>query len=227
MEEEPVCMDVYEALYTTRAMRRLRPDPIPLNVQARILDAAIRAPTEPDARRFLIVDDAELRRQLGALYLAVWERYVDPGTIPPEFVRVFRSGDHLARHFVEVPLLLFGFGRGSTGGSVFPALQSAMLAARAEGVGSTLTMFLGSHHDEVLEILGVPTDGGWRMLACVTLGYPTGRWGVAPRRPVHEVTFRNRWGTPPGFEVHEPLWRPRDEEATGSGRSRDEEGVGW
>ncbi|MGE0796656.1 MAG: nitroreductase family protein, partial [Acidimicrobiia bacterium] len=38
-------MDVYEALYTTRAMRRLRPDPIPLDVQARILDAAIRAPS--------------------------------------------------------------------------------------------------------------------------------------------------------------------------------------
>ena len=38
-------MDVYEALYTTRAMRRIKPDPIPLDVQQRILDAAIRAPS--------------------------------------------------------------------------------------------------------------------------------------------------------------------------------------
>ncbi len=37
-------MDIYEALYTARAMRRLKPDPIPYDVQARILDAAIRAP---------------------------------------------------------------------------------------------------------------------------------------------------------------------------------------
>ena len=123
-------MDIYEALYTTRAMRRLRPDPIPLDVQARILDAAIRAPSEPNARRFLLVDDPDLRRQLGALYLAAWEQFVDPSTIPPEFSRVFRSGDHLARHFAEVPLLLFGFGQGGTGGSIYPALQSAMLAAR-------------------------------------------------------------------------------------------------
>jgi len=220
-------VDIYEALYTTRAMRRVRSDPIPLDVQARILDAAIRAPSEPDARRFLLVDDPELRRQLGALYLTVWERYVDPGTIPPEFARVFRSGDHLARHFAEVPLLLFGFGRGSAGSSVYPALQNAMLAARADGVGSTLTTFLGSHHDEVLEILGVPADEGWRMLACVPLGYPAGRWGVAPRRPVHEVTFRNRWGTAPGFEVPEPLWRPSGEDGVTGVADRSEQGVVW
>jgi nitroreductase len=220
-------MDIHEALYTTRAMRRLRPDPIPLEVQARILDAAIRAPSEPDVRRFLLVDDPELRRQLGALYLAVWERFVDPSTIPPEFSRVFRSGDHLARHFAEVPLLLFGFEKRNTGGSIFPALQSAMLAARAEGVGSTLTMFLNSHHDEVVALLGVPADEGWRMLACVTLGYPTGRWGIAPRRPAHEVTFRNRWGTPPGFEVQNPLWRPQDEDGIGSGGRLSEKRAAW
>jgi nitroreductase len=220
-------VDIYEVLYTTRAMRRLRPDPIPLDVRARILDAAIRAPTEPDGRRFLLVDDPELRRRLGALYLAVWEQSVDPRTIPPEFSRVFRSGDHLAQHFAEVPLLFFGFGRGGAGSSVYPALQSAMLAARAHGVGSTLTTFLGRRHDEVLAILGVPTDGDWHMLACATLGYPTGRWGVAPRRPVHEVTFRNRWGTPPGFEVPQPLWRPWDEDGEGSVRSQSEKGVGW
>ncbi len=210
-------MDVHEAIYTTRSMRRLRPDPIPIDVQARILDAAIRAPSEPDARRFVLVDDPELRLQIAALYLAVWEEVVDPATIPPPFERTFRSGDHLARHFAEVPLLLFGFGRGSVGGSVFPALQNAMLAARAEGVGSTLTMFLNSREDDVVALLGVPAGEGWKIAACVTLGYPTGRWGIAPRRPAHEVTFRNRWGEAPGFEVPEPMWHPDSEERDRSG----------
>jgi nitroreductase len=201
-------VDIYEAIYTTRSMRRLRPDPIPLDVQARILDAAIRAPSEPDGRRFLLVDDSEIRRQIGTLYLSVWEELVDPTTIPPEFARVFRSGDHLARNFAAVPLLLLGFGREGGSSSVYPALQNAMLAARAEGVGSTLTTFLGFRRDRVHEVLGVPVEEGWRMFACVTLGYPSGRWGVGGRPPAHEVTFRNRWGTPPGFEVPEPLWRP-------------------
>jgi hypothetical protein len=60
--------------------------------------------------------------------------------------------------------------------------------------------------DDVLEVLGVPRDEGWLFASCVTFGYPTGRWGVAPRRPAHEVSFRNRWGAPLGFEVPGPLW---------------------
>jgi len=82
-----------------------------------------------------------------------------------------------------------------------------MLAARAEGIGSCLTVVLSAfHHAEVLELLDVPTDAGWQMSACVSFGYPTGRWDVAPRRPVHEVTHRNRWGAPAGFEADQPLW---------------------
>ena len=58
-------MDIYEALYTTRMMRRLRPDPIPLDTQARILDAAVRAPNGGNTQRwhFLAVDDPKLIRQ--------------------------------------------------------------------------------------------------------------------------------------------------------------------
>ena len=63
-------MDVYEALYTTRAMRRVRPDPIPYPVQARILDAAIRAPNGGNAQgwRFILVDDPAVKAELGPLY---------------------------------------------------------------------------------------------------------------------------------------------------------------
>jgi hypothetical protein len=64
------------------------------------------------------------------------------------------------------------------------------------------------HPAETLDILGVPRDEGWIMACCVSFGYPTGRWGVAPRRPAHEVSFRNRWGSPAGFEAPEPLWPP-------------------
>ena len=77
-------MDVYEALYTTRAMRRVRPDPIPLEVQRRILDAAIRAPSGGNAQmwRFVLVDDAALKARLGPIYRAclaqVWETVYRP-----------------------------------------------------------------------------------------------------------------------------------------------------
>jgi nitroreductase len=216
-------MDVYEALYTTRAMRRCRPDPIAEDVQARILDAAIRAPSGGNTQnwRFLLVDDPEVRGRLGPIYreclALLWETVykdriaaanADPDD--PEhaqMLRVQRSAQHLADHFEEYPLLLFSFVQfDPTGGSIFPATWSAMLAARAEGIGSSLTSVFFFKIDDVLAILGVPKEEGWLFSSCVTFGYPTGRWGVAPRRPVHEVSFRNAWGAPLGFEVDAPLW---------------------
>jgi hypothetical protein len=84
-----------------------------------------------------------------------------------------------------------------------------MLAARAEAIGAALTTVFILRVDDVLKILGVPDGEGWLFSSCVCFGYPTGRWGVAPRRPVHEVSFRNQWGEPLGFEVPESLWPNR------------------
>lgn len=208
-------MDIYEALYTTRAMRRLKPDPIPYDAQARILDAAIRAPNIGEGWRFLLVDDPEIKSQLAPLYKQAFERLlaqfgVNLADLLKEdspMGRAARSGDHLARHFAEVPLLLIGFGRTKEGSGIYPALWSAMLAARAEGIGSTLTGVLQSFFaNEVFDILAVPKDAGWYLHGVIPMGYPTGRWGVGARKPVHEVAARNSWQGELGFTVPEPLW---------------------
>jgi nitroreductase len=216
-------MDVYEALYTTRAMRRVKPDPIPEGVQQKILDAAIRAPSGGNTQgwRFLLVDDPAVKGQIGPIYrqclgqlwLTFYKDRLDAAAANPEaeeskqMLRVQRSAQHLADNFEAYPLLLFSFVQyDPTGGSIHPSTWSAMLAARAEGVGSTMTSVLLFENDKVLDILGVPKNEGWQMTSCVTFGYPTGRWGVAPRTPAHEVTYRNQWGAAPGFEIPEPLW---------------------
>ncbi len=216
-------MDITEALYTTRAMRRVRPDPIPDDAQRRILDAAIRAPSGGNSQnwRFLLVDDPSIKTALAPLYRAslddLWTTYykprLDAAAADPDdpesqsFFKVKRSADWLADNFATYPLLLFGFAQhDGSGGSIFPAIWSAQLAARGEGIGTSLTSVLAFRGAEVLAVLGVPPEEGWNMAACVTFGYPTGRWGVAPRRPVHEVSYRNQWGAPVGFEIDQPLW---------------------
>src|SRR3712207_3908331 len=75
-QEGGTTLDLHEALYTTRAMRRLKPDPIPYDVQARILDAAIRAPHIGEGWRFILVDDPEIKSQLAPLYRKGFERMV-------------------------------------------------------------------------------------------------------------------------------------------------------
>ncbi|BBY41410.1 oxidoreductase [Mycobacterium mantenii] len=218
-------MDVYEALYTTRMMRRLRPDPLPLDTQVRILDAAVRAANGGNTQRwhFVAVDDPQLIREFAQLFrksrVLEYENFRTgtmvapaPGADPVAHAATMRrmkgSGDYLADHFQEIPLLLFVFAMDDYGGAnIYPAIWSALLAARAEGVGGVMTMTLRHFKDQVNEILGVPVEEGWTMSAMLALGYPRGKWGVAAnRRPVHEVSSRNGWGKPFGVEVPQPLW---------------------
>ena len=216
-------MDVREALYTTRAMRRVKPDPIPDEVQQRILDAAIRAPSGGNVQgwAFMLVDDPAQREKIGAVYsdcidmlwTTIYKERLEAMAANPDdpdskqFAAIKRSVDWAQANFASYPLLLFAFDQADpTGGSIWPAVWNAQLAARAEGVGSSLTSVLMFKNDEMNEILEWPADEGWRMVCCVPMGYPTGSWGVAKRRPVHEVSYRDRWGTPVGFEIPEPLW---------------------
>lgn len=218
-------MELDEALYTTRAMRRVRKDPVPEAVQNKILDAAIRAPTGGNAQgwRFLLVDSPEVKAKLGPIYRecldllwsTIYKARADEAAATPdapesiEFQKMVKSAQWLANHFEDYPLLLFAFVQADpTGGSIFPAVWNAMLAARAEGVGSALTSVMMFKQQEMLDALAVPGDQGWVFACTVTFGYPTGRWGVAPRRPAHEVAFRNQWGEPLGSEIPGPLWSP-------------------
>jgi nitroreductase len=220
-------MDVHEALYTTRMMRRMRPDPIPVEVQGRILDAAIRAPSGANAQRwhFIAVDDAAVKVELAALYrtarvmeyaeisAGTLARTVhDPVAHAENLERIQRSGRYFTDHFEQTPLLLFVFAIDDHGGAnIFPAIWSALLAARAEGVGGIITTVLRYQAEQVHKLLGVPTDDGWQMIAMLALGYPLGRWGVAAnRRPVHEVSSRNHWDRPYTPKIPEPLWGPAD-----------------
>lgn len=215
-------MDLTEALYTTRAMRRVGHQPISDQVKARIVDAAIRAPSGGNSQnwRMIVVDDPEVRGRLGPLYRQAYQQlhetfYAGRRDAAEQAgdeaaVRVLRSSDWLAENFETVPMWLLFFSRNDpSGSSIYPAVWSAMLAARGEGVGTCLTTILGTFKSvEVFELLDVPPDRGWEFKAAVSCGFPTGRWGLAQRKPAEEVSYSNRWGQPLGFAVKGPLWAP-------------------
>lgn len=213
-------MDLFEALYTTRAMRRVSPDPVPDEVAAAMLDAAVRAPSGGNAQnwRFVVVTDDRLRGELAPLYSraftqlkeTIYKGRVEKARERGDEVtlRVMRSSQWLADNADQVPMWLLVFSRNDpSGASVYPAVWSAMLAARAHGVGTCLTTVLGMFESAaVFDLLGVPADKGWQLSAAVSCGYPLGKWGVAERAPVEDVSFSNRWDEPLGFEVGGPLW---------------------
>ena len=217
-------MDLHEALYTTRAMRRVKKDPIPLDVQARILDAAVHAPSGGNQQnwRFLLLDDPEKRAALaplyqhamGELWKTIYKDQLDAAHANPEapeseqVLKVQRSAQWLADHFEDVPLFLFPFCQfDPTGGSDLPRRLERHVGGAGRGgreLPDPLLQFF--HPNETFEILDVPSDQGWVLSGTVSFGYPTGTWGVGSRRPAHEVSYRNAWGSDVGFEVPDPLW---------------------
>jgi nitroreductase len=214
-------MELLEALYTTRAMRRTTTDPVPDDVVAAMLDAAVRAPSGSNAQnwRFVTITTQETKDALGPVYREAWEalnttfyagaRERAEAAGDDRSLRMLASSDWLAENFERVPLWLLVFSRNDpSGASIYPAVWSAMLAARGHGVGTCLTTILGMfRQQEVFDILGVPADRGWMLNAAVSAGYPTGRWGLAKRKPAHLVAFAERWDNPLGFTIDEPRWQ--------------------
>jgi len=201
-------------------MRRVLTDPIPTEVVQSMLDAAVRAPSGGNAQnwRFVAVTDPELRSAVGMLYQEAFDillervygkalekarRENDQGTL-----RIISSAQWLADHASQVPLWLFFYARGDlSGASIYPAVWSAMLAARGHEVGTCLTTILGEFKaEETDELLGVPSGRGWKQAAAVSCGYPRGTWGLAQRSPVHRVAYADRWDSPVSWRVDEPLW---------------------
>lgn len=75
--------------------------------------------------------------------------------------------------------------------SIYPAVQNLLLAARAEGLGATLTVWHLFREAAFRDVLGVPREYG--IYALVPMGHPLGRFGPVRRRPVGEVLHWDRW----------------------------------
>lgn len=199
-------MDFFDVAHTQRAMRRLKPDPVSDEDIWKILDTAIRAPSGGNVQpwNFLVVRDPEKKRKIGEWYLDAWDRTYGPlkgrFAANPATERTYNSSDHLARNIASVPVLIFALMRkapvdatATAGASIYPAVQNLMLAARALGLGSTLTTLHRAHESEVKALLGIPDDT--ETMAMIPIGYPLGRFGPSQRRPVDQVTFWETWGT--------------------------------
>ena len=159
MEEQ---IGLYEAMSSTRAVRRLRDDPLPDDVLRRVLEAATWAPSGGNRQpwRVIAVKSADTKRALRDLYLPVWRDYVKARSAGVESLpeqararaqRTFAAGDRLAER-LDRPSVVGG-------GSLYPAVQNLLLACRAEGLGCVLTTLLVAFEPQIAELRELPE--GW------------------------------------------------------------------
>ena len=187
-------MDVFEAIRTTRAMRRLDATrAVSDEAIWKVLEAATKAPSGANGQpvRWMVVTDKDKRQRLGEIYKRCWapvrQMYEAQGAHEESFQRILRSGDYLGDHMGDAPVIIVPCSREDYPSSVFPAVQNLFLAARALGLGTTLTNIHRQDERAVMEVLGIPE--GVTTWAMIPMGYPLGRWGEAVRRPVEEVIY--------------------------------------
>jgi nitroreductase len=230
---------IMEVMATMRAMRRLKPDPVPEELLDSLVEAATWAPSggSLQAYSFVVVTDRAQMARLAELWNVVCEWYLATlAMVPPEHMsaeRYERLKDALrfqAEHFHETPAAIVAcydmgrwtralrsrwrdfasatrilgarrsatlasgirnMGARSEAASVYPGVQNLLLAARAHGLGATLTTWHLALEPEFKAVLGIPRRV--RTFALIPVGWPRGNMGPVKRTPAAEVIHRDRW----------------------------------
>ena len=196
---ERLDMTLGQAIYSLRAIRRHRTDPIPDEDINTILDAAIQAPNGANMQlwHFLVVTDEDLRREFAPLYKEAWwaKRHASGFHTPEDLPDVYKSPMRLADEIGDSPALVFvcttvtGL---EAANSIIPSVQNLLLAARCLGIGSTITTLHPTVEERVHALFDIPDTA--QIVYCLPLGYPRGNFGPVTRQPLDAVSSHNKWG---------------------------------
>ncbi|MCL4829547.1 MAG: nitroreductase family protein [Caldilinea sp.] len=166
-------MNVYEAIHTMLAVRSYADKPIPADAVRRIVEAGWLTGSSMNMQpwHFIVVEERATLRQLGALA---------------------RSGPYIAEAPLAIAVVIERTTYAVSDAS--RAIQSMMLAAWAEGIGSNWVGFHGL--DAAKPVLGVPET--LDLFAIIPFGYPAQPIGKGKKRrkPLETVAHRERFGQP-------------------------------
>ena len=206
---------LFDTIHTMRAMRRLKPDPVPLELLKRVIAAGVCAPsgqnTQPWA--FVTLRSAETKEFFGSRYLSAMEKGFGDrlrrlANDHSSNARTLRAAHLLAQHMHEAPLILLVCGLRDwpfavpadkrvgkappSYGSVYPCIQNILLACRGLGLAASLTTLHQMFDDELCTHLEIPAEYG--IVAAIPIGYPAGKFGPVSRQDPENVTYFDRWG---------------------------------
>ena len=211
MEENPRFFDLVGSV---RAMRRLKPDPVPRDLLMKVLNAGVKAPSGMNSQpwSFLVLQAPDDKQWFADRYKAAIESRFGSGDLPAEddspMARQFRALRYQMDHMHEFPLLLIVCGLRDwpfkvpqaervglappNYGAIYPCVQNILLACRAVGLGAALTTMHQVFEEELMERFQIPVEYG--VVVTMPIGYPMGRFGPVRRRPAEELTYFGRWG---------------------------------
>ena len=211
MSDEP--LSFFDLVYNVRAMRRIKIDPVPIELMMKVLNAGVQAPSGQNLQpwKFVLISDAEKKLWFAQRYAqAIESRFKfsrdDPRAKPPgnQLKALYYQMDHMH----EYPYLLLVCGKRDwpfkvaeedrvglappNYGAVYPCVQNILLACRAVGLGAALTTMHQVFEDELHQYFGIPDEFG--VVVTIPIGWPMGKFGPMTRIPAEDLTFIDRWG---------------------------------
>ncbi len=197
-------MDTIEAMETCRAIRFLKPDPVPQALIERVLYAATRAssPGNSQGWDFLVIRERAAKAKIGpVLRERMLPMVARQPSSSPVTGRMLAGANHLLNHFEDVPVWVLVCGRAiyppgagteqMVHAALYPAAQNLIVAARSLGLGTTFTTFQLAAQKEMRAALGIPDDV--HIGVCVALGWPDRPFGPVARKPLEQVVHWERW----------------------------------
>ena len=193
-----------EGMRTARAIRRLSPDPVPKALVRKVCEAGTFAPSGGNRQPwfFIAVTEPERRAWVAERYRKAFHDYIAPALeaanapdFPEATRRNMKAALHLADHLHEAPVHLFVAGWSRRGQeqtqALFPAVQNILLACRAVGLGASLTTVHRAFGREIDTWLGLSEKQP--SCALIPIGWPLGKFGRPPRKPVDACLFFERY----------------------------------
>ena len=205
-------LNLFDAIYNCRAMRRLDTREVPEELLVKLIDAANQAASGSNMQngRWIVVRDPAVKQKLADLNRQGVEAYIGPdtsraGSLPHQSAdkreRMLQAVLWQMEHMHEIPALViacleFGqkvdsAGAQRGGGSIWPGIQNLLLAARAVGLGAAPTTLALGDQDAVRGILNLPET--MAALCLIPVGYPLGKFGPVSRKPVGEIMRFDQW----------------------------------
>jgi nitroreductase len=207
--------DLFTALETCRAVRHLKPDPVPRALLERLVHYATRAsnPGNSQLWSFVILQDPAKKQRIADAVAKVMKPAMGSRTATtPTEKRMYEGAAHLIGSLARVPAIVFvcaknGYPPGNPNlgfvwSAVYPASQNLIVAARGLGLGTTFTTFHMVAEAVVRDTLGLPDEQLIGTTICV--GYPEKPFGPVKRKPVGEVIIGTDGDQ--GFQSRNATW---------------------
>src|SRR5258707_1910293 len=167
--------DLFEIIESTRAMRRLNPDPVPDELIAKLLRAGSceRNGGNTQKWRFLVIKDPKIKKAVQAWYKKAFDEVIGPryltsepppGVTKERYLRQHAAVEYLTDHFHEAPVWIVACledgpsPNRAAGSSTYPTVQNMLLAARRPCLRTTLTTRHLLFEKAAEAVLSLPAD---------------------------------------------------------------------